>query len=79
MTFVPLVGNGAKAYPRLTSDEVYPDRAQAKNLIDSVIDPARILSPGILGLAAMKVVEATCLSARSRENVSIGASRRSPA
>jgi hypothetical protein len=57
-------GDRRTDYPNLAPEEVYPHLAPAANLVDSVIDPARNLSPGILGLASMNVVEAACVSAR---------------
>jgi len=71
MKFVPLDGTAASDFPALSADEIYPDRAPARNLIDCANNPEVNLSPGTLGLAAMEVIEAACLSARSGENITI--------
>jgi hypothetical protein len=42
-----------------------------RNLVDAVFDPGQNQSPGALGLGAMEVIEAACLSARTSENVCI--------
>jgi predicted dehydrogenase len=77
MTLVALDGGSAENFPPLASDEVYPERAPAKNLVDSATNASANLSPGSLGLAAMEILEAACHSARTRENVTIRHSRRS--
>jgi predicted dehydrogenase len=79
MSLVPLDGGPAEDFPPLAPDEVYPERAPAKNLVDSVIDPGANLSPGSLGLAAMEVIEAACVSARTGNNAVIRPCRRSSA
>lgn len=71
MKFVPLDGRGVSAFPALSPDEIYPERAPAKNLIDCANNPEANLSPGTLGLAAMELIEAACLSARSGKNITI--------
>jgi predicted dehydrogenase len=71
ISFVPLDGRPQEDFPPLAPEEVYPERAPAKNLVDSAIDPGANLSPGSLGQAAMEVIEAACVSASSGENVSI--------
>jgi predicted dehydrogenase len=57
------------AYPELSPSEVYPHQAPAINLIDSIFDPACNRSPALLGVAAMEVIEAACISATSGQNV----------
>lgn len=63
--------NGIERFPDLAPDEIYPDRAPALNLIDSIIGSAPNGSPAILGLAAMEVVEAACRSAADHSNIEI--------
>lgn len=75
MSFWPFDGNGAGNFPDLAADEIYPERAPAKNLIDSAIDLSSNLSPGTLGLASMETIEAACASARSGENITVRLSR----
>jgi predicted dehydrogenase len=58
-----------KRYPDLDSEEIYPHQAPARNLIDAIIDPRRNQSPAWLGVAAMEVIEAACISARTGRNV----------
>jgi hypothetical protein len=41
------------------------------NLIDSISEPHRNQSPATLGVAAMEVIEAACLSAKSGNNVHV--------
>lgn len=71
MKFVPLDGGAASDFPGLSPDEIYPERAPAKNLIDCAKSHETNLSPGTLGLAAMEMIEAACLSARSGKNITI--------
>ncbi|MGB8479821.1 MAG: Gfo/Idh/MocA family oxidoreductase [Acidobacteriaceae bacterium] len=68
MEFCGMSG-GCDIYPALQDADIYPHEAPAKNLIDSIIDPARNHSPGRLGVAAMEVIEAACVSARSGKNI----------
>jgi predicted dehydrogenase len=68
MKLVTLRGE-VTSFPDLDEQEVYPERAPALNLIDSVLDSSRNLSPGTLGLAAMEVIEAACKSAVSGQNI----------
>jgi predicted dehydrogenase len=68
MEFIPMKGE-RQIYPDLPPDEVYPQNAPAINLIDSIIDPSRNRSPASLGVAAMEVIEAACISAESGTNV----------
>jgi predicted dehydrogenase len=56
-------------YPELASEEIYPHQAPACNLIDSIIDPACNRAPASLGIAAMEIIEAACISAGSGRNV----------
>lgn len=68
MEFVPLIGV-PESYPDLPEDAIYPHQAPALNLIDSIRDPCSNRSPATLGMAAMEVIEAACLSAKSGNNI----------
>ena len=57
--------------PDLPSDGIYPDRAPAINLINTILGKEENRSPGHLGLTAMDVIEAACESAKSGRNVVI--------
>ena len=41
------------------------------NLIDSILDPVQNQSPASLGVAAMEVIEAACLSSANDKNISV--------
>lgn len=71
MRFIPMVGSTATDFPALSPNEIYPERAPAANLVECAHNPEANLSPGTLGLAAMEVIEAACLSARTGENITI--------
>jgi predicted dehydrogenase len=75
MGLIPLDGSPPEDLPPLAPDEVYPERAPAKNLVDSVMGASANLSPGSLGLAAMEIIKAACVSASSGLDVSIRPSR----
>ncbi len=60
-----------RAFPDLSSEEIYPHKAPARNLIDSILDPSRNRSPAALGVAAMEVIEAATISAKSGRNILI--------
>ena len=60
-----------RTYSDLPEEEVYPHQAPAMNLIDSISEPHRNQSPATLGVAAMEVIEAACLSAKSGNNVHV--------
>ena len=68
MQFVPLVGKPT-VYSDLKEDEIYPHLAPAMNLIEAIRDPRLNLSPSILGVTAMEVIEAATRSARSGNNI----------
>lgn len=70
MEFTSMAGE-QETYPELDPDETYPHQAPAINLIDSIFDPSCNRSPASLGVAAMEVVEAACISATSGQNVLI--------
>lgn len=59
------------SYPELGPSEIYPHQSPAINLIDSILDPACNRSPASLGVAAMEVIEAACISAKSGKNILI--------
>jgi predicted dehydrogenase len=70
MVYTSMAGETV-TYPPLNPDDVYPHQAPARNLIDSILDPSCNRSPASLGVAAMEIIEAACLSAANGENVSI--------
>jgi len=75
MTLVRREG-GETRYPDHAPTEIYPERAPAQNLVDSILGLAEEVSPGTLGLASMEVVESACDSARTGKNVSLREARR---
>lgn len=75
MELVPLTGE-ARSFPDLGEDEIYPHKTPAWNLIDSIGDPRRNQSPGRLGLTAMEIVEAACLSAKGGGNIRVASLKR---
>lgn len=70
MEFTSMSGE-VELYPPLPPDEIYPHKAPAINLIDSILDPSCNRSPAWLGVAAMEIIEAACISARNGQNVLI--------
>jgi predicted dehydrogenase len=70
LEFVPMSGE-RHPYPDLATGDIYPEKAPASNLIDSIFDSSRNLSPAILGQAAMEVIEAACHSAATGKNISV--------
>ena len=78
LEFVPLVGTSS-VYPDLDEDRVYPHQAPAINLIDSIQDPRRNLSPATLGVAAMEVIEGATRSVTSGNNVLVSSLVEQPA
>lgn len=72
MEFITMTGE-QKRYPDLSPEDIYPHQAPANNLIDSILDPSKNKSPAWLGVAAMEVIEAACISARSGRNILIPA------
>jgi predicted dehydrogenase len=56
-------------FPDLAQEDVYPHQAPAMNLIDAIFDPSLNRSPASLGVAAMEVIEAACISAKCGTNV----------
>lgn len=70
MAFTSMSGE-VEVYPTLPQDEVYPHKAPAINLIDSIVDPSCNRSPAWLGVAAMEMIEAASISAKNGQNVLI--------
>lgn len=70
MEFLSMSGEH-KIYPELSSEEIYPHQAPARNLIDAILDPFSNRSPASLGAAAVEIIEAACVSAKSGQNVLI--------
>jgi predicted dehydrogenase len=70
MEFTSMSGE-VEVYPPLSPDEIYPHDAPATNLIDSILDPSCNRSPARLGVAAMEMIEAACISARNGQNILI--------
>jgi predicted dehydrogenase len=70
MTYYPFEGN-PKEYPTLPADGVYPDKAPVSNFIKACLGLEVNNSPGELGLAAMKIIEAAGLSNKSGKSIKI--------
>jgi predicted dehydrogenase len=68
MEFTSMSGHSV-TYPVLSPGEIYPHEAPAINLIDSIFEPSCNRSPASLGVAAMEVIEAACISATSGQNI----------
>ena len=58
-------------FPPLAEHEIYPAQSPAGNFIDAILGKTPNGSPGDLGLAAMEIIGAACVSATSGKNVSI--------
>ena len=71
MEFHPRRGDFV-TFPKLSEADSYPLHAPAINLVDAALGDAENLSPGSLGGYAMRIIEASCESARTRKNVRIG-------
>ena len=70
MAYHPFEGK-PKEYPALSDDEIYPDKAPVLNFIDACLGVAPNGSKGELGLAAMKIIEAACLSDKNKKIIKI--------
>lgn len=70
MAFYPFEGE-PKEYPALSDEEIYPDRAPVLNFIDACLGLAPNESPCELGVAAMKIIEAACLSDKNEKLIKI--------
>ncbi len=64
-------GNGSQNYPSLSAEEIYPDKAPVLNFIDACLGLAPNGSPCEWGAAAMKIIEAACLSDKNGKPVKI--------
>ncbi len=71
MKFQRLADGTTREFPALSAEEIYPMAEPSKNLVDVVLKRAENRSPGVLGLAAMKVVEGACKSVQTGCNVKI--------
>jgi len=58
-------------WPDLAADDIYPMFAPTNNLVDAVAGDAPNGSPARLGWSATKLIEGSCESARSGQNVII--------
>jgi len=56
-------------FPDIPEADIYPMHAPAGNMVDVILGEAENLSPGRLGLYAMKVIEGACESVRTNRNV----------
>jgi predicted dehydrogenase len=63
------MSGGHETYPDLEGDQIYPHEAPAMNFIDSILDPTRNQSPASLGVPAMEVIEAACISSAKGQNI----------
>ena len=70
MEFTSMSGE-TETYPPLAPDQIYPHQAPASNLIDSILDPSCNRSPAWLGVMAMEMIEAACISAENGESIFI--------
>lgn len=66
-------GGEPKEYPALSDEEIYPDKAPVLNFIDACLGQAFNGSPCELGVAAMKIIEAACLSDKNGRPIKIKA------
>ena len=66
------ISGGKHIYPPLADCDIYPHDAPARNLVESVLEPSCNHAPATLGIAAMEIIEAACVSARTNSNVVIG-------
>jgi predicted dehydrogenase len=68
--FIPFEGE-REQLPDLKESEIYPDRAPLINFVDAALGLAKNGSDGRLGLASMKVIEASCQSHTENKAISI--------
>ncbi len=68
MEFHGLRGDATR-YPDIPEKDVYPLFAPAENLVDAVLGVAPNRSPASLGVGAMEMINAACLSACENRNV----------
>ena len=77
MELLPRDEGPAVDYPELEPNAIYPARAPALNLIDCALGRGENLSPGTLGLASVKILEAACRSASQGVNLILHGDRAS--
>lgn len=70
MSYHPFEGE-SKEFPALPDEEIYPERAPVSNFIDACLGLAPNGSPCELGVAAMKIIEAACLSDKNGKPIKI--------
>jgi len=70
MAYFPFEGE-SKEYQALDAVEIYPDKAPVLNFIDACLGLANNESKAELGLAAMKIIEAACLSDKIGKPINI--------
>lgn len=70
MAYYPFEGKPI-TYPALSRPEIYPDQAPVSNFIDACLGLASNESPCELGLSAMQIIEAACLSNTQEEPIKI--------
>ncbi len=68
MTFVDAAGEMTR-YPDAPRESIYPKHRPAQNLINAILGQEANGSPASLGLYAMKVIEASVLSAQTGQNI----------
>jgi len=77
MALLPRDEGVAVDYPELEPSAIYPAQAPARNLVDCVLGREENLSPGTLGLASVKILEAACRSASQGVNLILHGDRAS--
>jgi predicted dehydrogenase len=70
MTLIDFLGQRTEFKP-LAEDEIYPSEAPAQNFVDAILGKKPNGSPGILGLAAMELIESACESAQTNRSEKI--------
>ena len=70
MLFEKMEGK-SREYPKLPNEELYPLGKPVENLIDLVLKRGTNRSPGVLGLAAMKIVDGSCRSVEQNANIHV--------
>ena len=58
-------------FKNLAEDEIYPDQAPVANFIDVILGLKPNGSPGKLGMAAMEIIEAACMSNKEQRSVKV--------
>lgn len=70
MAYYPFEGE-PQLYAPLGTDEIYPDKSPVTNFINACLGLEENNSPGEHGVAAMQIIEAACLSHKSKEPIII--------